>query len=839
MPQNLVILIHNCVKGPLLHSCSFAITNTKVMATDNNSISLPLEGVDNEHCALIVDKGLDKVQGITAHKIDINNSRAVINTNGDLEVVPNAVKAIRDLGYDVDTVKKNFPVLNMSCASCASSSQSILETQPGVVSVAVNYANATAQVEYIPTITDPHKLKTALQGIGYDLMIDESEEAKDELAELHRKKFETLKKKTIGSVFLSVPIVIIGMFFMNIPYASYIMWALSTPVVLVFGQQFFVGAWKQTKHRSANMDTLVALSTGVAYLFSVFNTLNPDYWHSRGLQAHVYFEASSVVIAFILIGKMLEERAKGNTSSAIKKLMGLQPKTVTVIHHGGHQMEMAIAKVKVGDTILVKPGEKIAVDGTVSSGSSFVDESMISGEPVPVEKTQEDKVFAGTINQKGSFQFTADKVGGDTVLAQIIKMVQEAQGSKAPVQRLVDKIAGIFVPIVILIAILSLVAWVVLGGENGFTQGLLALVTVLVIACPCALGLATPTAIMAGVGKGAENGILIKDAESLELAKKVNAIILDKTGTITEGKPAVVGVEWKEGAGIEQLTNLLFSIEQQSEHPLAEAVVNYYKPKEVQRVQLDKFESITGKGVEILYEGNTYFLGSPQLLAMNKIAIDEELKQHSEVWLREANTVIWLSDRENALAAIAIADKIKATSKDAVKQLQSAAIEVYMLTGDNPSTAKAIADQVGIKHFKAEVLPAHKADFVKELQQQGKVVAMVGDGINDSNALAQADVSIAMGKGSDIAMDVAKMTIISSDLTKISKAIKLSKYTVAAIRQNLFWAFIYNIIGIPIAAGILYPINGFLLNPMIAGAAMALSSVSVVSNSLRLRSKKL
>lgn len=810
------------------------------MATDNNnSISLPLEGVDNEHCALIVDKGLDKVQGITAHKIDINNSRAVINTNGDLEVIPNAVKAIRDLGYDVDTVKKNFPVLNMSCASCAASSQSILETQPGVVCVAVNYANATAQVEYIPTITDPHKLKAALQGIGYDLMIDESEEAKDELAELHRKKFETLKKKTLGSVLLSVPVVIIGMFFMNIPYANYIMWVLSTPVVLIFGQQFFAGAWKQTKHRSANMDTLVALSTGVAYLFSVFNTVYPQYWHSRGLHAHVYFEAASVVIAFILLGKMLEERAKGNTSSAIKKLMGLQPKTVTVVHDGGHQMEMPVASVKAGNTLLVKPGEKIAVDGTVSSRSSFVDESMISGEPIPVEKKQGDKVFAGTINQKGSFQFTADKVGGDTVLAQIIKMVQEAQGSKPPVQRLVDKIAGIFVPVVILIAVLSLVAWVVLGGENGFTQGMLALVTVLVIACPCALGLATPTAIMAGVGKGAENGILIKDAESLELAKKINAIILDKTGTITEGKPAVVDVQWKEGAGIEELTNLLFSIEQQSEHPLAEAVVNHYKTKGVQAVQPDKFESITGKGVEVLYEGNTYFLGSPQLLAMHQITVDEKLQHQSESWLSEAYTVIWLSDSKNALAAIAIADKIKETSADAVRQLQASGIEVYMITGDNQYTAKAIAAQVGIKHYKAEVQPADKALFVKELQQQGKVVAMVGDGINDSNALAQADVSIAMGKGSDIAMDVAKMTIISSDLTKISKAIKLSRYTVAAIRQNLFWAFIYNVIGIPIAAGILYPINGFLLNPMIAGAAMALSSVSVVTNSLRLKGKKI
>jgi Cu2+-exporting ATPase len=809
------------------------------MNNEINTISLPLAGVESEHCALIVDKGLNEVKGVKTHKVELNNHRAVITTDDELETIPKAVKAIRDLGYDVDTVTKNFPVLNMTCASCASSSQSILENTAGVVNVSVNYANASTQVEYIPTITDAQKLKAAMQSIGYDLMIDESEAAKDELEEVHRKKFESLKRRTIGSVVISIPLVLIGMFFMNIPYANYIMWALATPVVLYFGKQFFIGAWKQAKHRSANMDTLVALSTGVAYLFSVFNTVYPQYWHSRGLEAHVYFEAAAVVIAFILLGKMLEEKAKGNTSSAIKKLMGLQPKTVTVVHEGGHQREMPIASVKVGDTLLVKPGEKIAVDGTVKSGNSFVDESMISGEAIPLEKKSGEKVFAGTINQKGSFQFTADKVGGDTVLAQIIKMVQEAQGSKAPVQKLVDKIAGIFVPVVMLIAVLSLIAWVIFGGENGFTHGMLALVTVLVIACPCALGLATPTAIMTGVGKGAENGILIKDAESLEMAKKVNAIVLDKTGTITEGKPEVVAIQWKSGAGGKELTDLLFSIEQQSEHPLAEAVVRYFQQQNVQSLTLEHFESITGKGVKVMYAGNSYLLGSPALLQSENIQIQPALQTITNEWLNKAQTVIWLADKENALAAIAIADKIKTTSAAAVKELQAAGIEVYMLTGDNQFTAKAIATQVGIHHYKAEVLPAHKADFVKELQQLGKVVAMVGDGINDSNALAQADVSIAMGKGSDIAMDVAKMTIISSDLSKISQAIKLSKHTVATIRQNLFWAFIYNIIGIPIAAGILYPVTGFLLNPMIAGAAMALSSVSVVSNSLRLKLLKL
>ena len=802
---------------------------------EKNLIDLPLSGVDSEHCALIVDKGLSKVEGIYSHKVELNNKRAVINTNGDIEVLPKAVKAIRDLGYDVDTVKKSFPVLNMSCASCAASSQSVLENTPGVISVAVNYANAMAQVEYIPTIINPLQLKTALQSVGYDLMIDESEEAKDALEDLHAKKFYDLRVKTYGAIILSIPLVIIGMFFMNMPYANYIMWVLATPIVFVFGKQFFINAWKQLKHRSANMDTLVAMSTGIAYLFSVFNIIYSQFWTSRGIMPHVYFEAAGVVIAFILLGKLLEEKAKGNTSSAIKKLVGLQPKTVTVVHEGGHQMEMKIANVKVGDTILVKPGEKIAVDGKVVSGNSFVDESMISGEPIPLEKTDGDKVFAGTINQKGSFQFVADKVGGDTVLAHIIKMVQEAQGSRAPVQKLVDKIAGIFVPVVIGIAILSMIVWIIFGGNIGLTHGLLALVTVLIIACPCALGLATPTAIMAGIGKGAENGILIKDAESLELSKKINAIILDKTGTITEGKPVVTDILWLNND--EDYLPQLVSIEKQSEHPLAEAVISHFVEKRY--LPVHHFESITGLGAKANINNKIFYVGNASLLKTNNIVVDNSLKIASDKWLNEAKTVIYFSDETQALAVIAIADKIKETSKEAVRQLQNEGIEVYMLTGDNATTAKAISQQVGIKNFKAEVLPAHKADFVKELQQQGKVVAMVGDGINDSNALAQADVSIAMGQGSDIAMDVARMTIISSDLLKIPKAIELSRYTVATIRQNLFWAFIYNVIGIPIAAGILFPINGFLLNPMIAGAAMALSSVSVVSNSLRLKRAKI
>ena len=803
------------------------------MATNINEFRIPLEGVESEHCALIVDNGLAKLKNIESHRVELNNKEAIIEAQNQ-ETVSEAVKTIRDLGYGVTTVKKSFPVLQMTCASCAVSVESIIKSQAGVVDVSVNYANAKISVEFIPSLVKVESFRKAVQSIGYDLLIDESTSGDETIEQIQEKNFKTLKKKTYWALILSIPVVVIGMFFMNMPFANEIMWFLSTPVLFWLGRDFYINAWKQAKHRSANMDTLVALSTGVAYIFSVFNTLFPEFWHEKGLHAHVYFEAASVIIGFILLGKLLEEKAKGNTSSAIKKLMGLQPKTVTIVHEGGHQMEIPIEQVEIGNTIVVKPGEKIAVDGTVINGNSYVDESMLSGEPVSVLKNVNEKVFAGTFNQKGSFQFKADKVGSETMLAQIIKMVKDAQGSKAPVQKLVDKIAGIFVPIVIVIAIASFIVWNIFGGDNGFTQGLLALITVLVIACPCALGLATPTAIMVGVGKGAEKGILIKDAESLELAKMVNAIILDKTGTITEGKPIVTNDFWTEETLI--LKQILSSIEKQSEHPLADAVVSHLKNQNT--IPISQFESITGKGAKAAIDGETYFIGNKRLIQENEIVIENEVAQKANQWGNEAKTVIWFANTKKIIAILAIADQIKSTSKMAIEKLQKSGIEVYMLTGDNEMTAKAVSEKVGIKHYKAEVLPEHKAAFVKQLQEKGKVVAMVGDGINDSSALAQADVSIAMGKGSDIAMDVAKMTIISSDLIKIPEAIHLSKATVSTIKQNLFWAFIYNLIGIPIAAGILYPINGFLLNPMIAGAAMALSSVSVVSNSLWLKYKK-
>lgn len=731
--------------------------------------------------------------------------------------------------------RNTFPVLEMTCAACAVSVESMLKTAPGVKDAGVNFANQSAWVEYDERITKPADLQNVVRSIGYDLVVD-TEDPQAIKEEAQRKQYEAIRKRTIWSSALALPVVIIGMFFMDLPYGDYISLALTAPVVFYLGRNFFINAWKQARFGKANMDTLVALSTGIAFLFSAFNTFFPEFWHSRGLHAHVYYEAAAVVIAFISLGKLLEEKAKSNTSSAIKKLMGLQPRTVKVITDGVEQ-ELPVSAVKAGHIIVVRPGEKIPVDGVVTSGTSFVDESMISGEPVATEKKQGDQVFAGTVNQKGSFQFKAEKVGAETVLAQIIKMVQEAQGSKAPVQKLVDKIAGIFVPVVIAIAILTFITWLVLGGDNAFTHALLTSVTVLVIACPCALGLATPTAIMVGVGKGAENNILIKDAESLELAHKVNVVILDKTGTITEGKPVVTDLIWENDQAV--LKRVLYSMEAQSEHPLAEAVASRLKGEGVTGHPLDSFDSHTGRGVSATFMGAKFFVGNRRLIEENHINMNITILALAGRLQSEAKTVVYFADASNVLAVIGIADKIKATSLAAIRALQKKGIDVYMLTGDNVQTAKAVADQVGLKNYKAEVLPSEKAGFVKKLQDEGKVVAMVGDGINDSHALAQADVSIAMGKGSDIAMDVAKMTLITSDLQSIAKALNLSTRTVVGIRQNLFWAFSYNVIGIPLAAGVLYPVNGFLLDPMIAGAAMALSSVSVVGNSLRLRAARI
>ena len=733
-------------------------------------------------------------------------------------------------------VKKNYPVSGLSCASCAANVEKTLNSQPGVRSASVNYASSTVWVEYNPEDTSPGSFRKVVQSTGYDIITDENEANHQAGVILHDS--EILKGKTIGATLLTIPIVILGMFMMNFPNADWIMLLLSTPVVFWFGRTFFINAFKQLKHGSTNMDTLVALSTSIAYLFSLINTVFPHLLMTGNTHPPVYFEASAVIIVFILLGKLLEERAKSNTSSAIKKLMGLQPESVTLVNDQGIETVSPVSSVQISDLLRVKPGERIPVDGMITEGASFVDESSITGEPLPVEKLAGNKVFAGTINQKGSFIFKAQKVGSETLLARIIQMVQEAQGSKPPVQKLVDKVASVFVPVVIGLSIVTFIVWMVFGGVTALPHALLAMVSVLIIACPCALGLATPTAIMVGIGKGAEQGILIKDADGLELAHQINTLVLDKTGTITLGKPTVSDWVWKTGNS-SFLQQVILSLESQSEHPLAEAISAALHHEKVEKLPVTDFKSITGRGVVGSIKEVKYFIGNELLMSESGISLADEDKTSAIGLEEQSKTVLFVGQNNRIRAIIAIADQIKPTSVAAIDRLKKNGIDIHMLTGDNEHTARSIADQTGIKNYRSCFLPEDKGAYIKDLQKHGKIVAMVGDGINDSLAMAQADVSIAMGNGSDIAMDVAKMTIVSSILDAIWSAIILSKQTILTIKQNLFWAFIYNIVGIPIAAGLLYPFTGFMLNPMIAGGAMALSSVSVVSNSLRLKFKKI
>ena len=734
------------------------------------------------------------------------------------------------------TVRKNYPVSGLSCASCAANVEKTLNNQPGVKSASVNFASSTVWVEYNTEATSPNSLRNAVRSSGYDIITDQQEATQQ--AEVILRESEILKRKTWSAATLTLPIVVLGMFFMDLPYANWVMLILATPVVFWFGRAFYVNAFKQLKHRSTNMDTLVALSTGIGYLFSLINTVFPHFLITASGHAPVYFEASAVIIVFILLGKLLEEKAKSNTSSAIKKLMGLQPDSVTFVSEDGSESIMTVSLVQIGHLLRVKPGERIPVDGEITEGGSFVDESSITGEPVPVEKLPGSKVYAGTINQRGSFVFKAQKVGSETLLARIIRMVQEAQGSKPPVQKLVDKVASVFVPVVIGLSIITFITWMVFGGVQPLPQALLAMVSVLIIACPCALGLATPTAIMVGIGKGAEHGILIKDADGLELAHKIDVLVLDKTGTITQGKPAVTDWIWHTD-DLSLLRQVVLSLESQSEHPLAEAIAVDLRNEKADTVPVADFKSITGRGVAGSCQGIKYFIGNELLMSESGISIPEEDIKIAVGLEKQSKTDLFVGKNDQVLSVIAIADPIKPSSIKAIQRLKRSGIEIHMLTGDNEHTAGSIAGQTGIIHYKAGLLPEDKANYIRDLQQQGKVIAMVGDGINDSLAMAQADVSIAMGNGSDIAMDVARMTIVSSNLDTISAAIELSKQTIRTIKQNLFWAFIYNLIGIPIAAGVLYPFTGFMLNPMIAGGAMALSSVSVVSNSLRLKLKKM
>lgn len=729
----------------------------------------------------------------------------------------------------------NFELRGMSCASCAARIERVLQKHTGVTDATVNYAAATAKVHWEPSLTNAEELCRAVSDAGYEML--PAQAVADATEDNARKSFISLRRRTIWAILLSLPVVVMGMGFMHWIPGQWISLVLSSVVLFGIGRQFFINGWRQLLHRSCNMDTLVALSTAIAWIFSVFNLLFPDFWRVHGIEPHVYFEAASVIIAFILLGRTFEAKAKEGTTSAIRKLMGLRPKTVIRISAEGDNEEVSIDDVMPGDKLLVRPGERIPADGTVLSGHSFVDESMLSGEPVPVEKNEDSKLFAGTINSNGTLQMRADTVGEDTLLSKIIRMVQDAQGSKPPVQKLVDKIASYFVPTIIIIAILSGLVWLLVDPSGGLVHAVLALVTVMIIACPCALGLATPTAIMVGVGRAAENGILIKDARAIESAPNIDTAVLDKTGTLTQGHPELKQIVWTTSAPTDA-PDILASIEKHSDHPLAIAVVSYID--NVSSVELDNFENIPGYGLCATCRGQKWLVGNMRLLTQHDVMVSDELRRKAWEFEAEAATIIWVACGTDAVGLVSVVDPIRETSPEAVAEMKRMGLDVWMLTGDNEVTASAIARQAGIDHWCASMLPQDKAAFVDMLQRKyRRNVAMTGDGINDSAALATADLSVAMGQGSDIAMDVADITVISSDLRSIPVAIGLSRLTLRTIRQNLFWAFIYNIVAIPVAAGVLYPLCGFLMNPMVASAAMALSSVSVVVNSLLLGRRRI
>ena len=736
--------------------------------------------------------------------------------------------------------KRTIPVLEMSCAVCAANVESTVRALEGVRVANVNFAAGTLQVEYDPAVITPAVMQQAVQAAGYDLIVEEENVAERQEQE-QRKHYCSLLRRTIVAWGLCVPLMLCGMVWMHEAWSPWVQLVLTLPVLLFSGRSFYLTGWRQARHGKANMDTLVALSTSIAFLFSLFNTLFPQVWSERGLEPHVYYEAASMIVAFVLLGKTLEERAKGSTSSAIRKLMGLQPKTARLVEADGTEREVPIAQLRPGNRVGVRPGERIPVDGVLIEGASYVDESMISGEPLPVGKSSGDPVLAGTINQKGAFVLEAQAVGMATVLARIVEMVQQAQGSKAPVQRIVDRVSAVFVPTVIGLSLVTFVVWMAIGGTAVLTSALLSAVSVLVIACPCALGLATPTALMVGIGKAAERHILIKDAYALENLCHVDTVVLDKTGTLTEGRPTVTNWQWLiPDSERPSAQAVLLAAERRSEHPLATAVVRALESESVQvmTAELSTFRSLTGRGLEVESGGATYWVGSRALAEERLFALSAGVAEQAERWQEAGMSVIWYGRDGELVAVAAISDPVKRTSVEAVRTLKRMGIEVHMLTGDGRKTAAAVARELGIDHFEAEVLPGDKEEYVKRLQAAGVRVAMVGDGINDSQALARAEVSVAMGQGTDIAMDVAMVTLMTSDLTLLPTAITLSHRTVRLIRQNLFWAFIYNVIGIPIAAGVLYPAYGVLLDPMWASAAMAFSSVSVVTNSLRLKWRK-
>jgi len=804
-------------------------------------VDIGIHGMSCASCVSSVEAALTAVPGVRKAVVNLAAERGTVHYDPNLTGPPALVKAIAEAGYTPRVEKATIPIGGISCASCVATIEAALRQTSGVVSATVNPATNAATVQFLPAATTLRDLRRAIHGAGYEPLEGvEGGSAGDSEKAAREREIRTLKRKLMVGIVLTVP-VFLGSFPEWFPWVPkllrnfWVLLLLSTPVQFWAGAQFYRGFWGALKHKTSDMNTLIAVGTSSAYLYSLAMTVAPAFFRARGIAPAVYFDTAAVIITLILLGRLLEAIAKGRTSEAIKRLMGLQAKTARVVRDG-QEADIPMEEVRIGDLVIVRPGEKVPVDGVVREGASAVDESMLTGESLPVEKRPGDQVIGATLNKTGAFTFEATKVGKDTVLAQIIRLVEEAQGSKAPIQRLADYVASIFVPTVIGIAVLTFLVWWVFGPSPAFLFGLLNFVAVLIIACPCALGLATPTAIMVGTGKGAEHGILIRSGESLETAHRIRTIVFDKTGTLTRGEPEVTDIESRgpRGESREELLRLAASLERGSEHPLGEAIVTRAKAEGLTLSGVEGFEAVPGHGVRGTVDGRAVLLGNAKFMQESGIVL-AGLAERAEVLASQGKTPVFVAVDGEAAGLIAVADTLKEHTVEAVRALHRLGIEVVMITGDNRRTAVAIAQQTGIDRVLAEVPPDQKAEEVKALQAEGKVVAMVGDGINDAPALAQADVGIAIGTGTDVAMEASDITLIRGDLRGVVTAIQLSKRTLRTIKQNLFWAFIYNVLGIPIAAGLLYPFFGMLLDPMVASAAMAASSVSVVTNSLRLR----
>ena len=804
-------------------------------------IDLPITGMSCASCALKIEKGLASIEGVSKATVNFAAEKATVVFHPDQTGVSRFIDKVKDLGYGAKVEKVVLPIQGMTCASCVNKVEKALNSVKGVVQASVNFATERASVEYIPEEVSIRDLKKVVEEAGYQVLeVKEEDIVEKERLAREAELYQLKLKFILGAIFLA-PILLLmygASFFekwigLSKEVNFFLQFLLATPVQFWAGWQFYIGFWKATKHKTSDMNTLIAVGTSAAYLYSLIVTFAPHRIMVKGLMLDVYFDTSAAIIVLILLGRFLEARAKGKTSEAIKKLIGLQPKTARVVRNGS-EVDIPVEEVSIGDIVVVRPGEKIPVDGIVREGTSSVDESMVTGESLPVEKKSGDSVIGAAINKTGTFKFEATKVGKDTVLSQIVRLVQEAQGSKPPIARMVDVIASYFVPVVISIAIVTFIVWTFFGPHPALTYAFLNFVAVLIIACPCALGLATPTSIMVGTGKGAENGILIRGAEALETAHQLNTIVLDKTGTLTKGEPSVTDIIESERFNRREILSLAASAEKGSEHPLGEAIVKKAREEGVNLLETKDFQAIAGHGIEATVDSKRVLLGNLRLMEEKEISLNG-LFNKAERLSNEGKTPMFLAVEKQAAGIIAVADTLKENSKEAVKAFHRMGLEVVMLTGDNQRTARAIANQIGVDRVLAEVLPEMKAEEVRRLQSEGKKVGMVGDGINDAPALAQANVGIAIGTGTDVAMESSDITLIAGDLRGIVTAIALSKATIRNIKQNLFWAFAYNTILIPVAAGVLFPFFGVLLNPIFAAGAMAISSVTVVSNALRLR----